>query len=168
MASKTIFDVDVVTGTIDSGDRQSTYEDDSDVLVINEINNPTGFDVRFTWERVGGKIHGEFMHIFIDGYYDGNAGHNVKLFLWNYSTDTFDPVTGDAKDLPDETGQDSYEFIIEARPYVSATREKGLADFRHQVILQIKHTSAGSAAHDLNINRIAIDFRTETGTILEP
>ncbi|NOQ49092.1 MAG: hypothetical protein GQ553_00285 [Nitrosomonadaceae bacterium] len=156
-------EVDVVVGTIDAGNRFSVREVDADVLEISEIAGavPTGgFDVIFTFKGVMPPWYRRTdLRIIIDGYYDGNAAHEVKIYVWNYDTDAWDAVTADAKDLPDKTVEDNYEFVVPTGPYTDGTiAERDRYEGTGEVKVRVIHNDSGNAAHDIFFNRVTLGF----------
>ena len=161
----TVSALTVVAGTPTTGDQRNTYLDDSSPMVITEENatNPA-YDLRFVFSKVRAlATHpGEQLVIDFKGFNDGSgAGHKTKLQLWNYDTEVFDDVTADLSDLDDsETDNEVLQFVVEAKPYCSATRRAGLSDFDNTVILKVYHDDAGTGAHTLEIEKLSITFAT--------
>lgn len=156
-------EVDVVVGTIDAGDRFSVREDDGDTLDISELGATPAFDVVFTFKRVLAPKNTKRLKLVITGYYDGNAGHNVKLYVWDYDTDAWVAMTGDVKDLPDETAEDTYTF-----EFVGFTDGNPSDFLMHggtgEVKIRVLHTSAGNVNHDIFFNKVSLGFSSKEAT----
>jgi hypothetical protein len=156
-------EVDVIVGTIAAGDKFSVRENDVDILEITEIAGalPTGgFDVVFTFRGVMPPWYRRItLKAFFEGYYDGNAAHEVKLYIWNYDTDAWDPVTADTKDFPDETAEESYEFEVETGPYTDGTVAERLRyEGTGEIKLRVFHDDAGNGAHAMFFNRVTVGY----------
>ena len=89
--------VDVIDGTIESGSVTSTWAIDQTYLIIGESGR---FDVRFTHTN----ITYEPINVVWEGYYAGNPSHEIDLYLWNYTTASFELILADA--IHDTSGVD--------------------------------------------------------------
>lgn len=129
-------------GSINAGILANTYVEDNNYLVLNEVAaaNP-GFDYRFDFNDVPTNN----IDACLAGYYQGNPAHNVKIRAWNFNTSVFDDLTAAATDFPSAGSKSSYKFTIQNADYVSGVG---------QVIIQIIHTSIGSAGHLFHIDHL--------------
>jgi hypothetical protein len=91
-------------------------------------------------------VPGGSKDIFVDGHYDGNPAHNVKLQIYNYTTPGWEDVTGDIRDFPSESSHQSYQFTM---PSPSSDYISG-----NKVSIRIRHTSTGSAGHYMYLDRV--------------
>ena len=156
--------LEVPVGTISAGDQRSLYREDSEVLVIDEVTGTPGFEVVLTFEAIRTlKKYTNTVRINLVGYYSGNLGHDVKMYIWNYNTETWDAMTSDAKDIPDALAEDAYSFQVFADDYVSGERTFKYAGFDNEVKILISHDSPGNAAHKLYLNRAYLEF-VQVGT----
>ena len=101
--------------------------------MINEVAATPGFVVDMTFKRM--------------------LPPDVKLYAWNFETEAWDEVTADAKDLPDETAEDTYTFYLEGH-------FDGMPQWGHdgKAIIRISHDSAGNANHDLHLDQVYLGF----------
>lgn len=146
-------ELDVSVGTIDSGSRTDLRYDNDVELVINEVAATPAFVVDLTFKRMLPPDNAKRFKIIIKGWYDGNAGHDVKLYAWNFDTEAWDPVTSDAKDLPDATEEETYTFYLEGH-------FDGMPQWGHdgKAIIRISHDSAGNVNHDLHLDQVYLGF----------
>ena len=142
------------TGTVDAGDIDSTTTiDDADSYDVSEVTGSPGFDIQITFTGiVSGKEPNKVqLHI----GYDGSAGHNVDLEMWNYTgTPQWDVISADF--LPDTGGVFAfYEIDIPGTvtDYVSGGEAK----------LRFNHTSAGNANHNVFIDFAALKHDLGSG-----
>lgn len=133
------------TGSVNSGDLSDTFVDNSTYLELNEDTGPPGFDYLFEFEDVPSKNVG----VLINGYYEGNPAHNVKISAFNFTTYEFTPFTGDAQDFPSRASEDNYQFSL---PTPRSNYLSGDGD----VIIKIKHTSIGTPGHYFRVDRLRL------------
>lgn len=153
-------EVDVVVGTIDAGDRFSLREDDADILGISEIAGvlPTGgFDIIFTFKRVLAPKNTKKLKLEVVGWYEGNAVHEVKLYVWDYDADAWVACTADLKDLPDETEEKTYTFEFEGFTDGNPSDEK-LKGGTGEVKIRVIHNDTGNATHNMFFNKVSLGF----------
>ena len=114
--AQAVVSMEVTDGTLTSGDKKSTYREDGEELLITEVAADPGFAVIFTFSgiRVLSKYANQ-IRVNIVGWYEGAANHDVQVHLWNYVTEAWESMTGDAKDLPDGTAPDNYQFAIDVQ-----------------------------------------------------
>jgi len=129
------------SGTINSGTIVNTYTENNTYLILNEIAGNPGFDFRFDFNDVPTSN----IDICLAGYYQGNPAHNVKIRAWNFNTSVFDDLTAATTDFPSIVVKSSYKFTIQNANYVSGVG---------QAIIQIIHTSNGSAGHLFHIDHL--------------
>jgi hypothetical protein len=130
-------------GTLACGGVTNLYAADGNIMQVDEVpGSDPGFNIRLLFINVPGGSK----NIFVDGYYDGNPAHNVKLQIYNYTTPGWEDVTGDVRDFPSESSQQSYQFTMPSpsSDYISGS----------QVGIRIRHTSTGSAGHYMYLDRV--------------
>jgi hypothetical protein len=137
----------VNTGMVESGVLSLTYNHivgGADELVLGEVIGNPGFSYDFTFGDEDPLTDTKYS-IHIHGYYEGNPAHVVKLQQKNYTTGLFDNITGNAKDIPNATSEQLYEFFLlhDAKYYSGG-----------KTIVRFIHTSNGSAGHHLHINHM--------------
>jgi hypothetical protein len=144
----------IVNGSLNSGALFDTKSDNGVRLIFDEVTGAPGFRIEFGFAYL--PIGITKLRIHINGFYDGNPAHNVKLLKYNTNTTNWDNVTGDTTDLPDETGDQDYQFdVLDLSDYVS----------NRQFKLAIEHVSNGSVGHTLNIDLLQLeDISTLTTT----
>jgi hypothetical protein len=129
-------------GSIASGALPTIFFEDDNFLVLNEVAaSMPGFDYRFDFNDVPTNN----FDLCLVGYYSGNVAHNKKIRAWNFNTFVFDDLTANADDLPTAGSKSNYKFTIQNANYVSGVG---------QVIIQIIHTSTGTAGHHLYIDHL--------------
>lgn len=134
------------TGSVDSGSYTDTHTDNGTRHVINETTGTPGFDFDYTFEGVpAGK-----MNVHLNGYYDGDVAHNVKIRAWDYNFSAWTNLTADAQDFPDESSDQEYKFFLSDTDFYSGG----------QVKIQFYHTSAGNATHDMLIDHLHLATTT--------
>lgn len=130
-------------GTLACGGVSSLYNADGNIMQVDESAgiNP-GFNIQLGFINVPGGSK----DIFVEGHYEGNPAHNVKLQIYNYTTPGWEDVTGDVRDFPSESSQQSYQFTMPS-PY---------SDYMsgNQVLIRIRHTSTGSAGHYMHLDQV--------------
>jgi len=163
MSEKVLY-LSVPRGTISAGDIMSIRRDDDEFLVIDEVAATPGFTVIFAFEGI--RVIGQYsnqIQFTLKGYYDGVLNHDVKVYIWNFNTETWDGMTSNSKDLPDATAEDTYTFTIDIGDYVDVDRFQAFTGYDRSVQIMIQHDDAGNAAHKLHIDQVLLDFIT-TGT----
>ena len=159
--AQTVFSMEVTDGTLTSGDQTTTYREDGEELLITEVAADPGFAVIFTFSgiRVLSKYANQ-IRVNLVGWYEGASGHDVQVQLWNYVTEAWESMTGDAKDLPDETAPDDYQFAIDVGDYMQVERFKAYVGYDREVKVRLYHDDTGNVLHDLHIDQIYVDFPT--------
>lgn len=138
----------LTAGTESSGDFYSTHEEDDVRHVITEMAATPGYDFDYSFANVPAG----WKHVRIDGYYNGNAGHNVKIQAWDWSFSSWTNLTGAADDFPTNTSDQSYTFQINHNNFYSGG----------QVKLRFVHTSGGVAGHTFNLDYMRLMTTTTT------
>jgi hypothetical protein len=148
----------VVVGTDVSSDHKDTYHDDTNICEVTELTQTPGFTVDFYFDKfVVTNYLANFLKLYIRGWYNGNPAHNVKVYVYNWITESWDdfahePADPDA-DMPDEAAE--VEYTIYGKP------NGGWQDsINGTIILRINHDSTGSAGHDLYINEMTLEAVT--------
>jgi hypothetical protein len=138
-------------GTIVSGTLKDVYlESDETNLQLSEI-----FGTNISPELGGGFTYDfEFgayddipysnLDLHVQGYYEGNPTHKVKVQIWNYTTLTWDNVTSATTDFPNESSEQDYEFYL---PHDADYRSSG------NIKIRLWHLSTGLSSHYLYLNR---------------
>ena len=157
-------DLEVTVGTISSGDRRSTYRDDDVYLIVDEVTGTPGFEIIFTFNgmREVGKYSNQ-IEFSLAGYYEGTLNHEVKAYIWNYSTEAWDALTALADDFPDETSKQYYTLAVDIDDYVSVERFQGFTGYDREAKIMVQHVDAGNVLHKMHIDQVSLDFIT-TGT----
>lgn len=133
----------VTDGTITNGTVTNTWLIDGSYLVVNE-SGQFKIDYRFTngTERPF-KVH----HI---GRYEGNPAHNVKIYAFNFSTNAFTSLTGDANDFPNSTTDESKYFNIPSPQTSYIDQVTGVSTIR------IEHLSVAVSANNFYTDYISL------------
>jgi hypothetical protein len=124
----------------------------ADTRTINQtylqVEEDEKFDIQFTFTGVTG--HPATCNF--TGRYQGNAGHNVFLYIWNYSgTPAWDRVTAAVQDFSHTTTDEALVFVLpNSADYLSGGECK----------LRIFHDSSKSAVHDMYIDYIDVTGET--------
>lgn len=135
----------ITTGSIAAGTVDNTRADDGNDLVLAETGLPAdAFDYEFHWLNVPAN---QVFGIRLNGWYDGNAAHIIKLYEWNFTTPGWDAVTNAADDIPDAVAEQDYVWMAGGPNYVSG------GEYR----LRLFHTSAGNPVHVLNVDYLWLD-----------
>lgn len=133
--------ITVNAGSIVSGTIEDTWSDDGARLQLAETTGIPGYDYDFYFYDVPATA----TTININGYYEGNPGHNVKIQQWNFTTEAWTDLTGDTQDFSSDTSDQDYEFTIFGGVNYNNNGE---------VRLKIVHNSAGSVLHNLYIDHM--------------
>lgn len=149
--TKTAASVSVVGGQIISGTVADTRTINQTYLQVDESDGAGGGekqDIQYTFTGLTGHLT---MCDFI-GRYQGNAGHALWLYVWNYSgTPAWDRVTAASTDFAHSTTDYSLKFILpHGTEYVSGGTAK----------LRIYHNTAPSAAHNFYTDYISVTQET--------
>ena len=138
--------VAVPTGTITSGDVTSTFFKDQVYLTVQEADGGGGnekFDIQFSFT---GLVNQPETMDFL-GYYEGNPGHNVFLYIYDFVGAGWDRVTGASTDFPSASAEYQLSFALPTdTKYISSG----------EVRLRIYHDSAPSSAHFMYIDNIDV------------
>jgi len=138
--------LDVDVGSIGAGSLDDVHEDDGVRLDITETTGAPGFDTVWYFYNVPD----DQLQLTFNGYYDGNAGHYVKLYQWNFTLSQWDAVTGNSGDFSDETSDQDYEFSLLSpnSDYISSG----------ELRLRIIHSSPGNINHTFYVDLLRLDY----------
>ncbi len=142
--------ITVVAGTDVSSDHKDTYHDDANVVEVTEVAATPGFTVDFTFDKF--RVDNYFvtyLQLYILGWYDGNVSHDVKIYIYNWLTESWDGFTSDDADIPDTAAEAEYTFLKKMGPGLSS----GL---NGTVLIRIQHDSAGTGGEDLYVNKMEL------------
>jgi hypothetical protein len=121
------------------------------MLIINEavgvyVDPATGggFTIDFEFGEYD-DVPGTNEDLYIEGWYEGNPAHNVKLQEWNYTSSEWVDVTAATNDFPSDTSEQSYKFFLNDS---ASYTENG------NIRVRIIHTSAGVSGHQFHIERL--------------
>jgi len=136
-------------GSIVSGALTDVYKDsDATELVFAETVGTPGFDYTFEFGGDNSVPSSELL-IHIEGYYDGNLAHIVKLQQWDYNASGWEDVTANSTDFPDETSEQNYVYrLLQGANYISSGNIK----------LRVVHTSAGNVNHQLHLDKFYLEL----------
>ena len=136
-------------GSIVSGALTDVYKDsDATELVFAETVGTPGFDYTFEFGGDNSVPSSELL-IHIEGYYDGNLAHIVKLQQWDYNASGWEDVTANSTDFPDETSEQNYVYrLLQGANYISSGNIK----------LRVVHTSAGNVIHQLHLDKFYLEL----------
>lgn len=130
------------TGAIVSGTLANTYVDAGTELVLSEVNGTPGFVYDFTF-GTHDPVTKTWLFANIEGWYDGNPAHNVKLQQWNFNSSSWVNVTSNTNDFPSSASEQSRQFsLINDANYLSG----GL------IKLRLNHSSPGNTSHVFHID----------------
>ena len=127
----------MVTCTVSGGDFTDVCYDDQNYHCINECSGTPGFDVNYYFEGLNPAF--QYTATFIYQYL-GSAGHDIKLRIYNYNTQTFDDVTGNTDDF--DNNYPLFEQVVYNLPSTMTNYVSG-----GDAVLKIIHTSPGVTAH---------------------
>lgn len=144
-------------GSINSGELTDTETDDDVEIVLNEVAAATpGFDYTFNFGTGGDPAPTGRVKVILYGYYDGNPAHVVLIYAWNFDSSQYDRLTAEAKDMPDDSSEQQYEWLSPepATAYV----------FNGEIRIRVSQTSTGSAGHLLHVDYLRLRTATTTTT----
>jgi hypothetical protein len=131
-------------GSINSGGLSDTYVDNGVRLELNEVTATPGFDYIFEFKNVPTNN----VAVLINGYYEGNPGHRIKISAFNFTTYQWTPFTGSTDDFPSRGSDDDYQFNM------PAPRSEYLSD--REVKIRFEHTSPGTPGHYFRLDRLRL------------
>lgn len=138
--------VSIVAGNLEAGTLADTETINQVYYQIGENDGGGGgarFDVQFTFTGITGRPQ----VLAFEGRYQGNVGHNVLLYIWNFNTTTWDRVTSDATDFPSSTSDYFLSFALpESDDYFSGGESR----------IRVYHSSAPAAAHNMYFDYLAL------------
>lgn len=147
--------INVVVGTDVSSDHKDTYHDDANIVEVTELTQQPGFTVDFYFDKfVVTDYFANFLKLDVLGYYEGNPAHDVKIYVYNWLTEswgsfTHEPADPDA-DFPDVAAEAEYTFY--GKPSAGWQSE-----INGTIIIRINHDSSGSAGHDFYVNKMTLE-----------
>jgi hypothetical protein len=138
----------ITVGSVNSGVVSDTYTNNGVHQVLNEVAGALpagGFDYEYRYAAIPGLV--TWFRVLLNGYYDGNPAHVVRMQAWDYNTSTWTFLFV----IPDGSADNSYiSHDLDAADYVSG----GAARIRFY------HASNGSAGHYLYIDMLNLEDRT--------
>lgn len=141
LADSYILDV----GSLSSGSLSDTYADNGVYFTIAEVVGNPGWDLKFYFEGLDVNMTSFFVHL--NGYYQGNPAHLVKIQKWNYTLSQWDNFTSESNDFPSRSIEDDYSFETVNTDYVSG----------QQFRIRIYHNWNGSAGHYFNVDYLWLE-----------
>ena len=130
------------TGGVDTGTLDATHSDNGIELLLTETTGTPGFSYDFWFGEVE-DVPTFNLRANFKAWYDGNAGHNINLQQYNWSTLAW--VTAQAAAFPDAVSEQTYSYLLIAdAAYLSDGK----------VRLRIVHTSPGNMNHELHIDNM--------------
>lgn len=133
-------------GSIASGVLTDVQADNGDHLQLAEVIGSPGFDFVFSFTGVANAA----IQVDINGYYQGNPAHNVKIKILNINTYLWEDLTADSQDFPNNTTDQDYSFNLPF-PFTDYRTVNG------DVNLKIQHESNGSNGHYLWIDLMELN-----------
>ena len=135
-----------VVGVVDGGDVTDTYSNNSVRLVLTEIQSATpGLVHDFYFENV---TPGRY-YVKMNGYYAGNAAHNVKVQMYDFVGAGWVDLTADADDIPSGAADVDYSF------YMPSTFGRFFE--YDQCRVRFNHPIVGIGTHRLYIDYLRLD-----------
>lgn len=130
------FSVD--TGTLDAGNLASLLSIDGDTVDVSELVGVPGYDIRANFTGVN-----RFTSLNMVEMYDGNAGHNVDIQIYNNTGAKWETVG----DIVDSVAFNTHNITIESSD-----------DFINNgtVWTRIYHITNGNGAHDQFVDYISL------------
>ena len=141
--------ITVHTAGTPKGDKTflDAWKDDSDIIVVVEETGAPGFviDVYFD-DFIADNDYATYFSLYLKGYYEGNAAHNVKLYVYDWANEEWDAFTSEVRDFPHVTAEAEYTFL----------RKLGGVHMSDDgtVLIRISHDNNGSAGHHMHINQM--------------
>lgn len=147
--------ITVVAGTDVSSDHKGTYHDDANIVEVTEVAATPGFTVDFTFDKFRvDSYFVNYLELYILGWVDGTIAHDVKIYIYNWNTESWDGFTGAASDIPDTAAEAEYTFLKEMGPGLSS-------GINGTVLIRIQHDTAGVVDEDFYVNKMTL-----TGIVL--
>jgi hypothetical protein len=131
------------------GDIQTAF--DGNFYHIDEVGSDPGFELTVEFTSVTA-----FNWVNILATYDGAATHPVQIALYNFNTTTWDGY--DAFSVSQAEVVTSGEYTLENHDFFvpSDTNYIGTGGDSGDVRIRIRHTALGNAAHDLDLDVVAL------------
>jgi hypothetical protein len=141
---------DVNYGTkVGAKDQKRTYHQDSSLVEVTELTGANPLQVDFTFEKFSvDSDFASYLKLELYGHYEGNPAHDVKIYIYNWITESWDAFTNQTQDLPSDTEHDTYTFYRKMGG--------GLMSSDGQILIRVNHDSNGSAGHHLYIDTLKL------------
>lgn len=143
--------LNVVVGTIESGNAGSVWKDDADVLVVKEVNATPGLNIGFTFSGVQAE---KPKVISFKAWYEGDESHNIKLQIKKNDQTWADVVNAL---FPTAVSEQSYSWDLPVP----------ISDYVYDSLLQLRtyQSSNGSDSRKLHVNFISLNDKSSGGGI---
>jgi len=138
--------ISTVNGTVVTGSV-------TDTNIINQTYYQVQETGQFQILPVFTGLTGDPHRVKITGRYEGNVGHNVKIYAYNYDTSAWDALTSATRDFTSSSSDASFTFDFEDNlPGV-------LSDYvsSGQVEIKIEHLSPSNSSHNFYLDYIAVE-----------
>lgn len=140
LAQHTATSLNIEVGSLRSGNLQSTFELDGNYLIIDEVAETPGYDIRFIFTDV--ESFTTVQNVF---RYDGGAGnHIVNIELYNFNTSEWDTIS-------------QYDKSSMLLNYVDYVPNSARYINDSIVIMRHNHATAGDTSHYLEIDFVGLD-----------
>ncbi len=147
--------ITVLVGTDVNSDHKGTYHDDANIVEITPVAATPGFTVDFTFDKFRvDSYFATYLELYILGWFDGDPARDVKIYIYNWLTDTWDGFTAAAADIPDTAAEAEYTIRKEMGPGLSS-------GINGTVLLRIEHVDLGVVTENFYINKMTL-----TGIVL--
>jgi len=135
-------------GNLDSGTLNDTRSDDGTPMVFEEVTGNPGFDFQFYFEGLPVVMTSWDIHL--NGYYQGNPAHLVKIQKWNFTLSQWDDFTADSGDFPSRATEDDYTFSIDGDEYSNYVSSQ-------QFRIRIYHNWSGTPTHHFHVDYLWLE-----------
>lgn len=139
--------ITVNTGSVVSGTIEDTWSDGGAKLQLAETVGTPGFDYDFYFY----DVPADALSIVINGYYDGQPSHNIKIRQYNFTTTNWTDLGPDTTDFPTNTSDQDHQFALFGGPNYNSGG---------QVRLKIVHISPGNPTHNFYIDHMIMSQQT--------
>lgn len=138
--------IQLVTGTYETGDINSVNESkDGDEYNVSEVGGANPLTIRVNFSNVT-----DFNNIILRELYEGGAGHEIIIGLYDYVDGGYEEEYGDIDDM------DNYAFsivdVLDPANHIS----DGI------VSLQFRHEQSGNPAHHFSLDYVTLIDGTST------
>ncbi len=142
--------ITVVTGTDVNSDHKGTYHDDANVVEVTPVAADPGFQIDFTFDKFRvDSYFATYLELYILGWFDAATALDVKIYIYNWNTDTWDGFTAVAADIPDTAAEAEYTFLKEMGPGLSS-------GINGTVLIRIQHDDTGVVTDNFYINKMTL------------